>query len=49
MRLRHDCVHRNGFNKDGEKLTNFTKAYVAEIADAFRKVVHRIDLALSPF
>lgn len=49
MRLRHDCVHRNGFDKDGEKLVNFTRAYVSATAEAFRKVVQRIDLALSPF
>lgn len=49
MQLRHDCVHRNGFNKDGVKLENFTKSYVSETAAEFCKLVARIDLALSPF
>lgn len=25
--LRHDCVHRNGFDKDGNKLNILTKAF----------------------
>jgi hypothetical protein len=49
MQLRHDCVHRNGFDKDGVKLENFTKVYVSETAAEFGNVVNRIDLALSPF
>jgi len=49
MQLRHDCVHRNGFNKDGVKLENFTKAYVSETAAEFGKLVARVNLALSPF
>ncbi|MBH3441823.1 hypothetical protein [Pseudomonas luteola] len=27
---RHDCVHRNGFTKDGDRLEIFTKAYLSE-------------------
>lgn len=49
MRLRHDCIHRNGFDKQGTRLTQFTMAYVAGVANAFRDLVNRLDLALSPF
>jgi hypothetical protein len=31
--LRHDCVHRNGFDKDGNELKVFTKAFVQNTAD----------------
>jgi hypothetical protein len=40
--LRHDCVHRNGFTKDGKKLTVFTKAYVQEISLLMLELVERI-------
>lgn len=46
---RHDCVHGNGRDKNNEKLTVFTKAYVTETAELFRSVVELIDVALSPF
>lgn len=46
---RHDCVHRNGRDKNNEKLAVFTKTYVAETAEMFRMLVERIDLAVSPF
>ena len=49
IQLRHDCVHRNGFDKDGVKLENFTEVYVSETAAEFGKLVDRIGLALSPF
>ena len=45
---RHDCVHRNGRDKNNEKLTVFTKAYVTHTAELFRSLVERIDVALSP-
>jgi hypothetical protein len=40
---RHDCVHRNGMDKDGKRLEVFTKAYVQEIADVMRSLVDRIE------
>ena len=40
---RHDCVHRNGMDKDGNRLTVFTKAYVQETADAMRSLVDRLE------
>lgn len=46
VRLRHDCVHRNGFDKDGIELTVFTKAFVSETADLVRGFVKSIENAL---
>jgi hypothetical protein len=44
---RHDCVHRNGIDKDGKKLEVFTKEYVQSIADTARAVVERIEACLA--
>ncbi|EXI84546.1 MAG: hypothetical protein AW11_03843 [Candidatus Accumulibacter regalis] len=44
--LRHDCVHRNGFDKDGEKLTIFTKDYVQGIADLIKNFVEAVEKQL---
>ena len=41
--LRHDCVHRNGFNKDGQKHEVFTKGYVQDSADLIKNFVEKID------
>ena len=43
IKHRHDCVHRNGMDKDGNRLTVFTKAYVQRVADAMRILVDRIE------
>lgn len=40
---RHDCVHRNGLDKDGKKLIVFTKQYVQDTADLIRKLVEKIE------
>ncbi len=45
---RHDCVHRNGRDKEGNRLTVFTKAYVQEIAVVMRSLVDRIERKISP-
>ena len=37
---RHDCVHRNGYDHDGNKLELFTPDYIAKIHDLLK------DLAL---
>lgn len=37
--LRHDCVHRNGSNKDGVKSTVFADAYIAETIDTISKLI----------
>lgn len=44
--LRHDCVHRNGFDKDGKELGVFTKQFVQETADQIRHFVEQIQNAV---
>ena len=46
IQFRHDCVHRNGADKDGNKLTVFTKQYVQTIADLIKHFVEKIEVAL---
>jgi hypothetical protein len=43
VRLRHDCVHRNGSDKDGNELKVFTKAFVQQTADSIRDFVQSIE------
>lgn len=43
---RHDCVHRNGFDKDGEQLISFTKSYVQRIADLIKDLVEKVEKTL---
>ncbi|MXN63278.1 hypothetical protein GR183_00040 [Stappia sp. GBMRC 2046] len=43
INYRHDCIHRNGFDKDGAQLTKFTKAYVQETADLIKSLVEQIE------
>jgi hypothetical protein len=40
---RHDCVHRNGLDKDGQKLAVFTKQYVQDTADLIKAFVVEIE------
>ena len=44
--LRHDCVHRNGFDKDGLELSTFTREFVRETADMIRSLVESIESAI---
>lgn len=44
---RHDCVHRNGMDKNGVALTVFTKEYVQETADLMRRLVESIEADIS--
>jgi hypothetical protein len=44
--LRHDCVHRNGFDKDGNELKVFTKAFVQDTADLIKAFVENIEKAV---
>jgi hypothetical protein len=46
MEFRHDCVHRNGFDKNNERVSVFTQTYVQEIAQAMKDVVGRIEQRL---
>jgi hypothetical protein len=41
--FRHDCVHRNGFDKDGVKLTVFTKQFIQATADLIKAFVTAIE------
>jgi hypothetical protein len=43
--LRHDCVHRNGFDKDGNELKVFTKAFVQDTAGLIKGFVESIENA----
>ncbi len=43
IRHRHDCVHRNGMDKEGGQLTVFTKTHVQDVANAMRTLVERIE------
>jgi hypothetical protein len=43
IKLRHDCVHRNGFDKDGKELTVFTKQFVQNTADLINDFVAQIE------
>jgi hypothetical protein len=44
--LRHDCVHRNGFDKDGNELKSFTKVFVQGTADLIKSFVEGIERAV---
>jgi hypothetical protein len=44
--LRHDCVHRNGFDKEGNEIDVFTKAFVQETADLIKVFVESIQKAV---
>lgn len=40
---RHDCVHRNGLDKNGRRLDVFTKRYVQDTADLIKAFVMKIE------
>ncbi|MCA1371522.1 hypothetical protein I6F15_30000 [Bradyrhizobium sp. BRP14] len=46
VKLRHDCVHRNGFDKDGNELKFITKSFVQDTADLIRSFVQAIERAV---
>ena len=43
IKLRHHCIHRNGFDKDGNKLESFTKLFVQDTADMIKVFVEKIE------
>ncbi len=43
VNLRHDCVHRNGFDNDGRELDIFTEEFVLDIANLIKELVTAID------
>ncbi|MGE3474166.1 MAG: hypothetical protein AB7H70_00015 [Rhodospirillaceae bacterium] len=46
VKLRHDCVHRNGFDKNGNELVVFTKTFVSETANVIRSFVETVENAV---
>ena len=42
VQRRHDCVHRNGFDVSGHRLTVFTAGYVRDLAKLVRRLVEGI-------
>ena len=48
VQYRHDCVHRNGRDKDGTELTVFTTEYVTLMLEAMHTLVQHIEAALIP-
>jgi len=44
--LRHDCVHRNVFDKEGNEIDVFTKAFVQDTADLIKTFVEDIQKAV---
>lgn len=44
--LRHDCVHRNGFDKEGNEIDVFTKEFVQDTADLIKAFVKDIQEAV---
>ena len=44
---RHDCVHSNGYDKQGNKLDDFTQAYVLATALLVRQFVEAIEAAVT--
>lgn len=50
IKLRHDCVHRNGMDQEGRRLSVFTPVYVQQTADRMKALVDRVqaDLFVEP-
>jgi hypothetical protein len=46
IKYRHDCVHRNGFDADGNELTIFTKEFVQETSDHMKYFVGKIQMQI---
>jgi len=42
VEYRHDCVHRNGYNKDAKRLEVFTKEYVTQVGNVLEDLVRKI-------
>jgi hypothetical protein len=45
--LRHDCVHRNGFDKNDNEVRVFTKAFVQDTADLIKSFVKSVEQAIN--
>lgn len=49
VKLRHDCVHRNGFDTEGNPPTAFTQEYVSQTAEVIKRLVERVDTSVHEF
>ena len=45
VELRHDCVHRNGYDKEGTRHTVFTVPFVKSTAELIRQFVQAVEKA----
>jgi hypothetical protein len=43
VQLRHDCVHRNGFDKDGKPVGVFTRSFVEELANLIKGFIENVE------
>lgn len=43
---RHDCVHRNGLDKDGKKHTDITREYLSDLGTIFEKLAENLENAI---
>jgi hypothetical protein len=43
IQYRHDCVHRNGFDADGDELKIFTRELIRDTSDLVRGFVETIE------
>lgn len=44
---RHDCVHRNGVDKQGNKHTDITQDYLRKMGSIFEKMAESLEGAMS--
>lgn len=49
VKHRHDCVHRNGHDIEGNRNLAFSSDYVRAISNDIKSLVDRIDAKVSPF
>lgn len=49
IKYRHDCVHRNGRDLDGNILTVFSPAYVQDVLERLLVLVTRVERALKDY
>jgi predicted RNA-binding Zn-ribbon protein involved in translation (DUF1610 family) len=48
IKVRHDCVHRNGYDFDGNRRDDFTQEFIDAAAQDCRTIVLAIDDAMNP-
>jgi hypothetical protein len=48
IKLRHDCVHRNGTNKEGKKLDGLNREYVEKTAEVIKRYADELQNLVFP-